>query len=317
MSRGRNANWPSHIPLRGWLDVGWRIWLKMADHNIGLIAAGIGFYGLLSVFPGITALVALAGVFMAETDVQGAVDPIMTMVPADGRALIADQLSEVNSTKQGALGLAATITLLIAFYSASRAVDSLVRGLNVIYEETERRSFLMLKLRVFVLTLAVLLGLLLAIALVAALPVVLAFFGEETAATLALYLRWPLLFVFGIFGIAALYRHGPDRAAAKWRWITPGAMLACLLWVISSYGFSLYVQNFGTYNETFGALGGVIVLLTWMWLSAFVVLLGAQLDAEMEAQTARDSTIGKPKPMGERGAVKADKLGEARGNAGG
>jgi membrane protein len=128
-----------------------------------------------------------------------------------------------------------------------------------------------------------------------------------------MFLRWPFLFLMGAAGIAVLYRLGPDRRSAKWRWLTPGAFVACALWVAGSYGFSLYVQSFGSYNETFGALGGVIILLTWLWLSAFIVLLGALLDAELEAQTKRDSTVGEDRPIGQRGAVKADTVGAALG----
>lgn len=201
-------------------------------------------------------------------------------------------------------------SLAIALYSASKAVANFIAGLNVIYQEKETRNFFLVKALTIVLTAFLIIGLLIAIIVVAAIPVVAAIFGDYGIIDdLVMFLRWPFLFLMGAFGIAVLYRLGPNRRSARWRWLTPGAFVACALWVSGSFGFSLYVQSFGSYNETFGALGGVIILLTWLWLSAFIVLLGALLDAELEAQTKRDSTVGDDRPIGERGAVKADTVG--------
>ena len=314
MSRGRSANRPTQIPLKGLLDVGMRMWEKQATQNLSLIAAGIAFYGLLSLFPGITAAAAFAGVFLQpEMLVENSAE-ITAMLPEAAEQIVMGQLRDVAGADSSTLSFAALLGLAIALYSASKAVANFIAGLNVIYAEKETRNFFKLKALTIFLTFLMIIGLLVAVIVVAVIPVIAAFVGDiGWVDDLVLLLRWPVLFLLGAAGIALLYRLGPDRRSAKWRWLTPGAFVSCALWVFGSYGFSLYVQSFGSYNETFGALGGVIILLTWLWLSAFIVLLGALLDAELEAQTRKDSTVGEDRPMGQRGAVKADTLGAARG----
>lgn len=316
MARGRSATSPLEIPATGWTDVAFRIWHRLGALNLGLLAAGVAFYGLLSLFPAITAGVAIVGLVLDPATVVEQSEWLISVLPAAAGTLIESQLMEVAGAERGSLGFAALFALGLALWSSSNAMGSLVQGLNVIYDEGNTRGFLHTRVLIIGLTLALILGLTLAVVIVAAIPTALALIGAGPAITqAALLLRWPLMFLLGVAGIAALYRYGPDRRQAKWRWLTPGAVLGCALWVAGTVGFSAYVQSFGNYNETFGALAGVIVLLTWLWLSAFIVLLGAQLDAELEAQTARDSTVGPDRPMGERGAVKADTLGEARGEA--
>lgn len=314
MSRGRLAHRPTHIPMKGILDVLVRMWHKQSHFNLGLIAAGIAFYGLLSLFPGITAAVAFAGTFLNPEMLIENSEEIAAMLPDAAKTIVLGQLRDVANADSSTLSFAALFSLAIALYSASKAVANFIAGLNVIYEEKETRNFFVVKALTVVLTAILILGLLISIIVVAAIPVVAAIFGDYGVIDdLVMFLRWPFLFLMGALGIAILYRVGPNRRSAKWHWLSPGAFVACALWVAGSYGFSLYVQSFGSYNETFGALGGVIILLTWLWLSAFIVLLGALLDAELEAQTKRDSTVGEDRPMGERGAVKADTLGAAIG----
>lgn len=314
MSRGRSADRPYHIPLTGVLDVGMRMWNKQAEQNLGLIAAGIAFYGLLSLFPGITAAVAFAGGFLEPGMLVENSTEITAMLPEAAKDIVMGQLRDVANADRSTLSVAALFSLSIALYSASKAVANFIAGLNVIYAEKETRNFFLVKALTILLTFILIIGLLMAIIVVAAIPVIASLFGDYGIIDdVVMFLRWPFLFLMGACGIAILYRIGPNRRSAKWRWLTPGAFLACALWVAGSYGFSLYVQSFGSYNETFGALGGVIILLTWLWLSAFIVLLGALLDAELEAQTAIDSTVGEDRAMGQRGAVKADNLGAARG----
>lgn len=314
MSRGRFALRPKDIPLRGLFDVALRMWHKQNAMNLGLIAAGIAFYGLLSLFPGITAAVAFAGAFLQPSMLVENSADITAMLPDAAATIVMGQLTDVANANRSALNFAALFSLAIALFSASKAVANFIAGLNVIYEEKETRNFFVVKALTIFLTGVLIIGLLVSITVVAAIPVIAAIFGDYGIIDdIVMFLRWPFLFLMGAFGIAVLYRVGPNRRSAKWRWLTPGAFVACALWVAGSFGFSLYVQSFGSYNETFGALGGVIVLLTWLWLSAFIVLLGALLDAELEAQTKRDSTVGDDRPMGARGAVKADTLGPARG----
>ncbi|WP_299046445.1 YihY/virulence factor BrkB family protein [uncultured Tateyamaria sp.] len=313
MSRGRNAHTPRNITGKGWLDVAARVWSGIGDLHLGLLAAGVAFYGLLSLFPAISAGVAITGIVYDPASLVDQAGWLLNMLPQAARDVITGQLSEVSGAGQGALGLAAIVSIALALWSASSATGSLVEGLTLIYEEEDTRGFLKSKVLVIGLTLAILLGLVVMVVVVAAIPAVLTFVGAgQGLIDTALMLRWPIMFALGVLGIAFLYRHGPDRRAPRWRWVTPGAALSCVLWVAGTFGFSVYVQSFASYNETFGALAGVIILMTWLWLSAFVVLLGALLDAELEAQTARDTTVGPDRPMGERGAVKADTLGARR-----
>ncbi len=313
MSDGRKAHHPGAIPRTGWWDILYRVWGRMGATNLSLIAAGIAFFGLLSLFPGMTAAVAIAGLIFDPDLLAEHTVTLAALLPDSARELVLNQLNGVLNTDSTSLSLAAMLALGLAIYSASRAVANFIIGLNIVYEETETRNLLALTALNMALTVALIVGLLLSLLVVAALPVVAAWFENEALRDLVELIRWPFLMVTGAAGISVLFRYGPDRRNARWRWLTPGAGIACILWVAGSIGFSLYVQTFGTYNETFGALAGVIVLLTWLWLSAFIVLLGALLDAEVEAQTSRDSTVGPDRPRGQRGAVKADEIGESRG----
>ena len=260
----------------------WSVWQKQSAQNLGLIAAGIAFYGLLSLFPGITAAVALTGMVIdADVLVENSGD-ITGMLPEAAESIILGQLQAVASADSSSLSFAAALAIGIALYSASRAVANFVSGLNVIHDRVESRGFVLVKALNVGLTLMIMFGLIMAVVVVAAIPALAAFFSAVPwLVDVVLLLRWPVLFFMGVIGIALLYRFGPDIASRPDRWITLGAVVACALWVAGSYGFSSYVQSFGSYNETFGALGGVIVLLTWLWLSAFIVLIGALLDAEL------------------------------------
>ncbi|WP_299694500.1 YihY/virulence factor BrkB family protein [uncultured Tateyamaria sp.] len=311
MAPGRQAAHPTAIPLKGWWHVLQRVYQRQDASHIGLLAAGVAFYGLLSLFPGIAATVAIAGLLVDPSLITTHAETLADILPESARDIVIGQIREVATADSTSLSLAAAFALALALYSASKAVASLINGFNVVYEEKESRGFVRLTLLKLVLTLGLIIGGLLAVLIVAALPAVAAWFGAALLTDIIMLARWPVVLLIAGAGIAILYRYGPDRRSAKWRWLTPGAGVACVLWVAGSFGFSMYVESFGTYNETFGTLGGVTVLLTWLWLSAFIVLLGGLLDAELEAQTSRDSTVGPDRPMGNRGAVKADTLSTA------
>ncbi|ATF19740.1 putative ribonuclease BN [Phaeobacter gallaeciensis] len=278
---------------RGWLGrlpssvkLLWCAWTRMGNAHGGLLAAGVAFYGLLSVFPGITASVALFGLFADPTLITEQSSWLTSLLPSSAAELVNQQLVQVAGARPDTLGWAAAASAALALWSASRSTDSVIQGLNVIFGTKEQRSFIVLKAVIVTITFAAICGALLLLLIVAAIPAAVALFGDSAllAGTTQL-LRWPLMFVVGIAGISLLYRFGPDRSGEGWRLFTPGAILSCTLWVAGSIGFSLYVQAFGSYNETFGALSGVILLLTWMWLSAFVILFGAGLDAERRANS--------------------------------
>ena len=204
------------------------------------------------------------------------------------------------------MGFGAVIGLLTALWSANQAMKALVDALNVVYEEKEKRGFFRRLAVTMAFTLGGILFVLLAVAAVVVLPVALNFVGLGGLETVLKLARWPLMLAaIGLF-LAVVYRYGPSRDAAKWRWVSWGSAVASVVWVIGSVAFSWYVTNFGNYNETYGSLGAAIGFMTWIWLSSIVVLAGAELDAEMEHQTARDTTTGPERPMGARGAKMAD-----------
>ena len=307
MSDTGRATTPAEIDGSGWWAVLKRVKSELDADQVGLVAAGIAFYGLLALFPAITAIVAIAGLVTEPGVLVEHADKLAAALPQEAADIIIGQMEAVAGSREGGLGLAAFFGVLIAIYSASKGVDTIMRGLNVAYDEDERRGFIELKLRVLMLTLAVLIGFLAIIALMAIVPIILEFVrGIPLLENLIIWGRWPLMFALGVLGFMLLYRYGPSRENAEWAWLAPGALVGCALWVVATLGFGLYVRTFGSYNETFGTLAGVVILLMWLWITAYVLLFGAELDAELEAQTRYDTTTGRDQPMGQRGAVKAD-----------
>ena len=312
MDRGRTASTPDAIPARGWKDVLWRTKDEIAEDRVGLIAAGIAFYGLLALFPAITAIVALTGLLAEPQQITAQIEAMAGLIPQQVAQIITDQATEVLGSQKGGLGFAALFGFAIALYSASKGTASLMEGLNAAYDETETHGFIK-KLAVRLgLTLFIVLGICVSLSVTLFVPAAVTVMSAnpvlEIFGSLVAYVT---LFALASAGLAVIYRYGPSRDNAEFKWVSPGALAACVLWVVASVGFAFYVGNFGNYNETFGALAGVVVLLMWFWISAFIVLLGAELNAEAEAQTKHDTTVGQDKPMGERDAVKADNLGEA------
>lgn len=312
--RGRDADRPSDIPPRGLLDVAVRVKDEVARDNVSLIAAGLALYALLAIFPAMAASVSLYGLFASPDQVAGQIESLTGVLPADATSILRGQLEELTSQRDGALGFGAALGLLIALWSARKGMTALMAATNIAYDEREERGFL----RQIGVSLAFVLGAVTAFVVVmllaVAIPVTLQFLGvPEWVQNAVGFLRWAVLWLLIVLALAVVYRFAPDRADARLEWVTWGAAVAATLWLLGSLAFSVYVGNFGTYGETYGALGGVVVLLLWLFLSGFVVVLGAEINAELEHQTARDSTRGRPQPMGERGAYVADTLGEQRG----
>lgn len=271
------------------------------------MAAGVAFFGFLALFPALIALVTLVGLVADPGQITAQVQSFTAGLPQDSRQLISDQLTTITHSSGGALTAGLVISLLVALWGASSGTSNLMTAVNIAYEEKETRGFLKLRAVALLLTLGTVVFLVLTLALIAIVPVVLhAVPLGLLGMVLAQVVRWTLLIALIIIGLAVLYRVAPDRNPAKFRWVTVGSVLAALLWLLGSVGFSLYVNFFGNYNKTYGALAGVIVLLLWLFLTCYIVLLGAEINAESELQTACDSTIGEPKPMGQRGAVVAD-----------
>jgi membrane protein len=306
--RGRGADRPQDIPAAGWKDVAVRTWQSVSADHVSVVSAGVAFFGLLAMFPALAAFVAIAGFVMTPAEMEERISTYAAALPEGAADIITEQAVAVAEAGGGA-GWGAILGFALALWGASKGVKSLMEGMNIAYEEEENRGIVAYNLWALALTLFLIVGLILAVSATVVAPAVAAFVPLPGAAeALLTYAPWPALLLLTIFGLAVIYRYGPSRENARWRWITPGAIAATVLWLLGSIAFSVYVTNFGSYNATYGALGGVIVLLTWLWLSAFVVLLGAELNSEIEHQTARDTTTGEPRPMGVRGAEKADSV---------
>ena len=310
-ARGRAADTPREIPAAGWRDVLWRVKDAMSKDNLSLVAAGVAFYALLAIFPAIAALVSIYGLLADPQTVEQQLAATSQVLPEDARSIIEEQLTRVTAGASAALSLGAIVSLLLALWSANKGTQSLITALNIVYHEEEKRSFVWLTLISLGLTLGIILFLIIGLAAIAVMP---ALFGNlglpEDIRRLASWLRWPILGIGFVIALSVFYRLAPSRDEARWRWVSWGAVLATVLWLIGSALFSWYVANFGSYNETYGSIGAVVVLMMWFWLSALIVLLGAELNAEMEHQTERDTTSGTPQPLGQRGAYVADNVGE-------
>ena len=308
--RGRRATTPFAIPLRGWWDILRRVFVKVGAQNVSILAAGVSFYAMLALFPALGAIVATYALISDPADVAEHFQTLSDILPPDVARIIDGQLQALAGNEQE-LGFRLLFGILFAVWSARRGVDALVRAVTVAYDERETRGLIRMNALTYVLTLGAVMLLVTTIALLVALPATLAWLPLSGLVTFAARAGGWLIF-FGVVMVALgmLYRFAPPRRSARWRWLSPGAVVATLLWVAGSAGFSFYVTNFGSYNETYGTLGAIIVLLLWFFLTAFSIVLGAVLNAEMEHQTARDTTVGGSQPMGERGAFVADTVGE-------
>ncbi len=308
--RGRFAVAPWEIPWRGWRDVILRVKHEAQRDNIALVAAGMAFHGMLSVAPSLAALISLYGLVVTPADVQAQVTAISEYLPADAQALITDQLQDLAAAEPQALGWGIVLSVALSLWSASKGMRSLFGGLNTVYNEYERRSFFWLSAQSLTFTLLGLLLFALMLLVLAVVPTVLSFVTFSAPAEwLVRIASWVVIALVVLTALAILYRFGPCRTQPQWAWVSVGSLFALIVWAAASAGLSWYAANFNTYQETYGALGAVVVMLMWFFLSAYAVLLGAELNAELEHQTQVDSTIGKPKPMGQRGAQVADNVG--------
>ncbi|WP_148863747.1 YihY/virulence factor BrkB family protein [Marinobacter fonticola] len=310
-SRGRNAWHPRNIDFKGWRDIALRVKTEVVKDNIGLIAAGVAFYFLLAIFPMLAAFLSIYGLVFDPAEAREQVTALSGVLPGDARSLLTQQTEQLASGSKSALGFGALIGILVALWSARKGTTAMTIALNIAYKEEDNRSFLRQIVLTFSLTLGLIIFFILSLAIVAAAPVMLQLLGLGAIAEIALdILRWPILGLIAVLALSIMYRFGPDRHAAKWRWLTPGAVLAVIVWLITSGLFSWYVSSFGNYNETYGSVGAVVILLFWFYLTAYIFLLGAELNAEMEHQTRRDTTVGEDQRMGERDAFVADDLGK-------
>jgi membrane protein len=310
--RGRTAAKPWDIPFEGWRDIAHRVWANLQQHDMSFVAAGVAFFALLALFPALGAIVGIYGLIADPANVEQQFGIFRSVLPPEAQNLVLDQLHDIASGASGTLTLGVLVGLLIALWTASRGVSSIITALDIVYNQPEKRSFFRLARLSLALTAGTILFAVVALVLIVGLPAFFELFGIGRLMTALLnLLTWPLLGLGFMAGLAVIYHYGPCRDEPQWEWVTPGAVLATVLWLIGSGLFSFYVANFGSYNETYGSVGAAVILLTWVYLTSYVVLLGAEVNAEMEHQTRHDTTEGQPEPMGERGAYVADTVGQS------
>lgn len=304
---GRDALSPARIPLAGWRQILIRVYQSLSRDYIMVVAAGVAFWAALALFPGVAAIISTYGLLADPAAARVQLENFAALMPPQARQILFDQVDAIVGRSAKALSLGAAVSLFLTIWSAKKGVMAMMVAINIAYGENERRGLVRLHLTGLTLTAAVVLFMVLTLVLVAGVPIVLGLLPlAELTAKGWLLVRWPLLAVIAMVAIALFYRHAPSRRQARMRWVTWGAAVATLLWLAASGGLSLYVRSFGAFNETYGTLGAVVVLLTWLFLSAFAVLTGAVINAEIEHQTNRNSTVGRWRPMGKRGAQVAD-----------
>jgi membrane protein len=308
--RGRSARHPQEIPARGWRDILARVRTEIGSDHVSLVSAGLAMYALLAVFPGLTAAFAIYGIFASPSEVLEHMQRFSGILPPGTWELFNRQLQTLARQAHGSLSITAGAGILIALWGARAGMSALMVATNIAYAEAEKRGFIKQTLLSLAFTLGAIVAFLLVLAIGVVLPIALAVLGtSEWVQWLITALRWVALWATAALGLAVLYRYAPSRRPARWHWVLWGSAIGAALWIIVSVGFAFYVRTFATYGKTYGALGGVIVLLMWFYLSSLTLVIGAEINAEMERQTKRDTTEGAEKPLGKRGAFAADTVG--------
>jgi membrane protein len=309
--RGRGAHYPWAIPPRGWKDILWRTYQEFGRTRLPALAGGVTFYLLLAIFPAVAAFVSLYGLYSNVDTVERELVHMSEFFPQEAVDLIGDQMLRLASQRHGTLGAAFAVSALVSVWSANAGMKALFDAVNVAYNETEKRPYVQRTLITYGATFAALLFMVSVTAVGVAVPVMFHKLGLAHHGPWWVPLRWVVIWLIAALAFTLIYRFGPSRAAARWRWVAAGGATAALLWMGGSLGFSWYLNTFTHLGVTYGSLGAMIGLMLWVWFSVILVLVGAEFNAEIEHQTACDTTCGAPKPLGARGAVMADTVGPA------
>ena len=308
---GLHAEKPTEIPWAGWKQILKRAWAENKADNMPIIAGGVAFFGFLSIFPALIALISIYGLVASPETVARQVEDLSAQLPDDAASLIEEQLTAIVANSGSALSISLVVSILAALWSASGGVGNVITAVNIAYDEVEARGFVKLKLTSLALTLGAIVFVLITFGLLAVVPSIIEALGLGVVGTiLAQVARWVLLLAVFSGALAVLYRIAPDRDAPRLAWVSLGSLVVTVVWAAVSVAFALYVNNFGSYDKTYGTIAGVIVLMLWLYLTCYLVLLGAEINSEAEHQTAHDTTTGEPQPMGERDANMADTLPE-------
>ena len=296
---------PQEFSLSNWWQITKRILYKVEQDNMSLIAAGVAFYFLLAMFPLLAALVSMYGLFTDQQTLLQHMNLLVGVIPEQSREILEVQIESLLTTDNSALSVGFAFSFLLAIWSGGKGSVALITACNISYKEGRTRSFFKMIVVRTMLTLATILTMLLMLLMIVIIPFALSML-DETSQSLLGWVTWPVLLIIFNLSLASLYKYAPHRVSAKWRWTTPGAILATLFWLVGSYFFNLYITEYASYNETYGSMGGVVILLMWFYVTAFTILLGAAINAAAELQTEEDTTAGKAKPKGERGAYVAN-----------
>jgi membrane protein len=306
---GGRAERPTEIPARGWIQIAKRGWKEAKADQVPLLAAGVAFYAFLAIFPALIAIVSIYGLFADPSTITNQLNSLTAALPDQARQVITDQVTALTTRGRQTLGIGLILSVVIALWSASAGISNLLTAINIAYDEEEKRGFVKKRLLSLGLTLGAIVFMVIVLGLVAVLPPLLkAVFGTGPLRWILQILGWLVLVVLVAAVLAILYRLGPDRDAPRMAWVSVGAVVATLIWLAASIGFSIYASTFGNYAKTYGVFAGIVVLLFWLWLTMYAILLGAEINAEAEQQTIEDTTKGEEEPLGGRGAVKADSV---------
>ena len=287
--RGRQATSPWQIPWAGWKDILWRTYGQIGDDRLLAVAAGVVFYGLLAIFPAVTAFVSLYGLFAKASTISDHLTLAAGVIPSGGVEIIQEQINRITAKGEARLSLAFAFSLGLALWSANAGMKAVIDALNVTYNEKEKRGFIKLNLISLALTVGAILSLLVALGSIVVLPLILSSFGLGGWTEILLrFLRWPVLICLVVFGLAVLYRFGPSRESPRWEWLSVGSVVAATAWLVGSALLSWYLANFANYDATYGSLGAAIGMMIWMWMSSTIILVGAELNSEIEHQTAQE-----------------------------
>jgi membrane protein len=307
LAAGRHLSQPTKFPGRAWWSVLKRTFNDIGEDHLSIIASGVAFWGMLAVFPSIAALIAIYGLVADPSQIAQSLDTVKPFLPVDVYTMIDGQISQIVSAGQGTLGLATLVSILFALWTSRTSVTALLEGLNIVYGERDTRNIIIQNLFALMMTLVLIIMLIIALLAVVAVPAILQFIELGQLGTILARVAPLLILAVAVtFVIGALYRYGPSRRRARVRWVSIGAIIATVGWLVVSVGLSSYISNFANFNKTYGSLGAIVAVLFWLYASAFVVLIGAEINANLELQTCRDTTSGRPKPIGKRGAFVAD-----------
>jgi membrane protein len=308
--RGREAESPAQIPAKGWRDIGLRVKREASEDNVSIVAAGVAYYAFLAIFPALAAVILIYGLFADPAAIEHNIASL-SAIPSDVRDMLSQQLTNLARRSSGALSAGLAVSILFALWSATKGMKALMTSLNIAYGEREQRGFFHRTALTLLFTAGAIAFAAVAVVLVAVFPAAVDRIGlPDVVATVIRWARWPILAAAVLLGLALLYRYGPSRRHARWRWVTWGSGIGTAVWLAASAGFSFYASHFGSYNKTYGSVAAIVILLTWFLLSAYIVIFGAELNGEMEHQTVKDTTTGPPKPLGRRGAHYADTVGD-------